>query len=58
MSGPFFNISTALKGTQLYILLVVTAAGVMPCGSPKKWPRTSSKVQFIFFGPLRSAEIF
>ena len=36
MSGPFFNVSTALKGTQLYIVFVVTAAGVMPRGSPKK----------------------
>ena len=49
MSGPFFNVSTALKGTQLYIVFVVTAAGVMLRGSPKKLPRTSSKVQFVFY---------
>ena len=28
---------------------VVTAAGVVPCGSPNKRPRTSSIVQFIFY---------
>ena len=36
---------------DFYALLefVVTAAGVVPCGSPKKWPCTSSIVQFIFY---------
>ena len=43
------NVFTALKGTHFYILFVLTAAGVMLCGSPKKKPRTSSIVQFIFF---------
>ena len=38
------NVFTALKGTHFYILFVVTAAGVVPCGSPKKRPRTSSIV--------------
>ena len=53
------NDFSALKGTHFYILFVVTVAGVVLCGSPKKQPRTSSIVQFIFFfGPLRSAEIF
>ena len=54
------NIFYALKGTRFYILFFVTAAGVVLCGSPKKQPRTSSIVQFIFFsfGPLRSADIF
>ena len=33
----------------VYILFVVTAAGVVMCGSPKKQPRTSSIVQFILF---------
>ena len=37
-----------LNGTHFYILFVVTAAGVVLCGSPKKQPRTSSIVQFIF----------
>ena len=36
-------------GTRFYSLFVVTAAGVVLCGSPKKQPRTSSIVQFIFF---------
>ena len=61
LSYPLFllNVSTALKGTHFDILFVVTAAGVVPCGSPTKRPRTSPIVQFIpSFGPLRSAEIF
>ena len=33
----------------------VTAAGVVPCGSLKKFPRTSSVVQIIFL--FRSFEI-
>ena len=37
------------KIMKFYILFVVTAAGVVLCGSPKKQPRTSSIVQFIFF---------
>ena len=43
------NVFSALKGTHFYILFVVTAAGVLLCGSPKKQPRTSSIVQFILF---------
>ena len=43
------NVFSALKGTHFYILFVVTAAGVVLCGSPKKQPSTSSIVQFIFF---------
>ena len=43
------NVFSALKGTHFYILFDVTAAGVVLCGSPKKQPRTSSIVQFIFF---------
>ena len=31
------------------ILFAITAAGVAPCGGPKKSPRTSSIVQIIFF---------
>ena len=30
------------------ILFAITAAGVVPCGDPKKSPRTSSIVQIIF----------
>ena len=50
-SGPYFllNVFSDLKGTHLYILFVVTATGVVLCGSPKKQPRTSTIVQFIFF---------
>ena len=39
---------TALKGSQFYLLFVITAAGVVPCGGRKKSPRTSSIVQIIF----------
>ena len=28
------NVFTALKGTLFYILIVVTAAGAVPCGGP------------------------
>ena len=31
------------------ILFAITAAVVVPCGGPKKSPRTSSIVQIIFF---------
>ena len=34
---------------RLLILFAITAAGVVPCGGPKKSPRTSSIVQIIFF---------
>ena len=43
------NVSTSLKGTHNYILFDVTAAGVVPCGIPKKRPCTSSIAQFIFY---------
>ena len=36
-------------------LFAITAAGVVPCGDPKKSPRTSSIVQIIFL--FRSFEI-
>ena len=51
--GSYFlplNVFTASKGS-FYILFVFTAAGVVPCGSPKESPRTSSIVQIIFFFP-------
>ena len=38
-----------LKELIIIFLFVVTAAGVVPCGFPKKRPRTSSIVQFIFY---------
>ena len=43
------NVFTASKGSNDYILFAITAAGVVPCGGPKKSPRTSSIVQIIFF---------
>ena len=43
---------TALKETHFCVLFVVTAAGVLPCGSPKELSRTSSIVQFIFYSFL------
>ena len=39
---------TALKESQFYFYLLITAAGVVPCGGPKKSLRTSSIVQIIF----------
>ena len=49
MAHPFLiNVFTALKGSQFEFLLAITAAGVVPCGGPKKSPRTSSIVQVIF----------
>ena len=49
------NENSASKGSNLYILFAITAAGVVPCGGPKKSPRTSSIVQIIVF--FRSFEI-
>ena len=42
------SVFTASKGSNLYILFPITAAGVVPCGGRKKSPRTSSIVQIIF----------
>ena len=49
------NVFAASKGSNLYILFAITAAGVVPCGGPKKSPRTSSIVAIIFL--FRSFEI-
>ena len=49
------DILIASKGSNLYILFAITAAGVVPCGGRKKSPRTSSIVQIIFL--FRSFEI-
>ena len=43
--SPYYlplNVFTASRGSNLYILFAITAAGVVPCGGPKKSPRTSS----------------
>ena len=54
-----FNAFTDFKGSNNYILFAITAAGVVPCGGPKKSPRTSPIVQIIFsFDPLGSMRIF
>ena len=50
-----FECFIAPKESNLYILSAITAAGVVPCGGPKRSPRTSSIVQIIFL--LRSFEI-
>ena len=46
------NVFTSSKGINLYMLFAITAAGVVPCGGPKKSPRTSSIVQIIFLAHL------
>ena len=43
------NVFTASKGSNLYILFAITAGGVVLCGGPENYPRTSSKVQIIFY---------
>ena len=42
------NVFIAFKGTNFY-LFAITAAGVVQCGDPKKFPDTSSIVQIIFY---------
>ena len=46
---PLFECFIASKGSNNYILFAITAAGVVPCGGPKKSPCTSSIVQIILF---------
>ena len=50
---PYFSCDSYLCLRYLehiiIFLFVVTAAGVVLCGIPKKRPRTSSIVQFIYF---------
>ena len=40
--------SLLLKDLSFNFYLLFTAAGVVPCGGPKKSPRTASIVQVIF----------
>ena len=49
MAHLSLNVFTASKGSNNYILFAITAAGVVPCGGPKKSSRTSFIVQIIFF---------
>ena len=37
------------KDLTIILFAIITAAGVVPCGGPKKSPRTSAIVQIIFF---------
>ena len=55
LKNEFLPFIQASKGSNLYILFAITAAGVVPCGGRKKSPRTSSIVQIIFL--FRSFEI-
>ena len=43
------SVFIAFKGSYIYILFAITAAGVVLCGGPKMSPRTSSIVQVIFY---------
>ena len=47
------SVFIAFKGTNFHILFAINAAGVVPCGGPKRSPQTSPIVQIIlYFGPL------
>ena len=50
-----FDFFIACKGSNLYILFAITAAGVVLCGGRNKSPRTSSIVQVLFL--FRSFEL-
>ena len=39
---------TAVQSSPFYFLFAFTTAGVVSCGGPKKYPRTSFTVQIIF----------
>ena len=48
--SPYYlplNVFAASNGSNIYFLFAITVAGVVPCGGPKKSPRTSSIVQII-----------
>ena len=50
MTHPFSLICSLLfKDRKFYFLFAITAAGVVPCGGPKKSPRSSAIVQIIFY---------
>ena len=52
------NVCFLLPKDLTFFLFAITAAGLVPCGGPKKFPRTSSIVQIIFLDPLISVNIF
>ena len=49
IQGHTLSFECLLKELIIIFLFVVTAACVVSCGIPKKRPRTSSIVQFIFY---------
>ena len=49
MSGIWLLIAPVSVHSFLLLLFVVTEGCVLLCGNPKKQPRTSSIVQFVFF---------
>ena len=49
MSGIWLLIAPVPVHSFLLLLFVVTEGCVVLCGNPKKQPRTSSIVQFVFF---------
>ena len=44
-----FECFHCFQRNSLFILFAITAAGVVPCGAPKKSLRTSPIVQFILY---------
>ena len=44
----WYNVRGYAFQNNAWFLFAITAAGVVPCGGPKKSPRTSSIVQVIF----------
>ena len=54
------TLSYYIEYREKAIIIAITAAGVVPCGGPKKSPRTSSTVQIMFEiseGILRNQQI-
>ena len=43
------SVFIAFKGTKFLFLFAIIAAGVVPCGSRKMYPRVSFIVQIIFY---------
>ena len=44
MAHLSLNFFTASKGSNNYILFAITAAGVVPCGGPKKSPHSADYI--------------
>ena len=59
--GPYdipLNVFTAFKGSNIFILFAITAAGVVPCGGSKMAPCISSLVQIILFLSILNNQSF